>query len=217
MGKPDLAWPEPQAVVAAVQPPGRLARWLAASLVLLMLAFVFHTRGFAAQAIQHQTRHWMTVTTPVPRFLKHPPIATLRGLEASKAPGAIPARRSARWLAPVTGARLIKSFGWHGRGSRARFQSDVEIRVATGVSVIAGVKAHVIRLTKDGVVVTSDGYHIKFQAVAPEAGIKANRAVSPTTRLGRAVSAILTLTVTRDGYPVNPLLPTLYGSGWLRL
>lgn len=215
MAKSDISWaeakPEPQVPSA---PSPRWLSWLAAGLILLVLAFVSHTSGRVAQQIRQQMRHWMTVNVE-PSGLKQEALHWVDGVgEKLSRPKAHVTAANPAWLAPVAKARIGETFGWHGQGSRAFFQPDVVLKVTPKSAVLAGVKGRMFDTNHQRVRFSAQGYQIVMFPLE-SARLTKGQALLPTTRLGSTAAATLTIEVTRDGYPVNPLLTALYGTKWL--
>jgi hypothetical protein len=187
----------------------RWVRWIGAALVLIVLAFAFHTTGRAAKAVQKAARHWMAVSWKLPHSLTQSAVGALGGLTPPKTHP-----ESSTWLAPIAGAVLVKPYGWEGRGAHAKFVPDIEVKAAFRTPVIAGVSGRVVQSGATWVIIQSQGYRIRFsQLVSPA---HTGTVVDPTAAIGTLGHAPLILTVTKDGYPINPLGSVLYGSHWIR-
>lgn len=214
MAKSDLGWSESNPQTQPVPSP-RWMRWLLAGLILLVLAFASHTSGRFAGQVRHQMRHWMTVNF-VPFALNKEAshlIAKFQGLRShSKTHRVLVDDPS--WRAPVAAARLRQSFGWHGSGTRAQFQPNVILDVTPKSFVLAGVRGRIVKVSRQMVQFTAHGYQIAIFPLTP-ARLGTAQTLGPTTRLGSTAASTLTLEVTRDSYPVNPLLAALYGTEWL--
>lgn len=210
MAEPEISWPHAPHADPEPLPPIRWVRWLIACLILLTLALLGHTSGRYARTTMVETRHWITTTTRIPALAQ---VSALGHFLPSKAPLA---PHSTGWLAPVGQARIGQAFGWHGSGASAQFSSGVRLDVARYAPVMAGVKATLHGVGRDAVTLsTGQGYQIRIVGLRL-ASLHQGHTVQPTTVLGRTDQTHLTISVTREGYPVNPLGPSLYGSGWLR-
>lgn len=209
MAESELSWPKESHDL----PPIRWVRWLVAGLVLMMLAFAAHTSGRTARTVMGETRHWIQTTQALPQDLHVPSLGIGTGAAAGSRPVEAPGRQ-ASWLAPLAGAKLTLAFGWHGTGSNAVFRSGIQVTAPRATPVQAGVKGVVARVGRHEIVIRSEGYMIALGGLASP--LKTHgQSVQPSTVLGRLDSKTLILTVTKDGYPVNPLNRTLYGSQWL--
>lgn len=179
-------------------------RWAWAGLLFLTLIMVFHTSGRVARQIRMATRHWMTTSWAPPH---------LKTINSSGAVKRDMKSQTSGWRPPVSGASVRRGFGWHGQGSRARFSSGVILAVHPSQTVLSGVAGEVTRVLSHGVQWTFDGYQIRMTGIKPS--VKDHARLVPTEQVGAARSHSITLTVTKDGYPLNPLMPTLYGMAWI--
>ncbi len=179
-------------------------RWVWAGFLFLMLIMVFHTSGRVAHQIRMATRHWMTASWTLPRLKKMKSFGTVNANMKSGTAG---------WRPPVSAASLRLGFGWHGQGSQARFSSGVVLAVHRSEQVLSGAAGKVTRVLPHGVQWTFDGYQIRMTGIQPS--VTRHARLMPMERVGVARSRYLTLTVTKDGYPLNPLMPALYGTAWI--
>lgn len=211
MADPQTSWPRTETQPVGL-PPLRWVRWLIAGLILLTLAFIFHTTGRFARLAAVETRHWMTTTTRIPRGLASGVMAKFLGIRATGAVSSAPPG----WLPPIGHAQLKEGFGWHGSGAKAQFEPGVVLQVSLKSPVLAGVKGHVAAIQGQSVDVLSDGYDVRIFPLKISGRLNPGAAVTPTMAIGVSRSSALTIEVTRRGYPVNPLSSELYGSRWIR-
>lgn len=177
-------------------------RWLGAGLLLLTVAFLFHTSGPTAAMLQGQVRYWMRATPRQPQG---------SGLRSARS--AALAGTGSDWSAPVTSAGLLSAFGWRGSGAQARFHAGLTVHIAPGIRVRAGVRGRVIGVRGDAVIVRVGPYQLRLAPL--RARVSVGQRLYPVTAVGVSRQALLTIQITRDGYPVNPLSPGLYGVGWI--
>lgn len=215
METPEVLWPEKAHRIPSPAAPVRWIRWLAAGLILLMMAFIFHTKGRAAHAIQAQTRHWIVTNTHMPAFITHSPLTAIGHLRRPSGIASTPPKSHTGWVAPMKAAVQVSTFGWHGSGANAKFSPDVTMRVSKASSIIAGVTGRIRSKGHHSLTIVSGGYHIQWTGIGVNKSLKPGTRVAPATQVGQAVSRTLTLEITRDGYPVNPTMSTLYGAAWI--
>lgn len=211
-------WPHTPTAGDADGPPRmRWVRWLISGLTLLTVAFIFHTSGRVARHMVIATRHWMTTSFHLPKgTLNHVPVALQRLLSDSSRVHKPLALSSRDWIAPVNGAQVHTSFGWHGSGSEAQFESGVVLAVTRHSPVLSGISGVVSAETSNQLTVhAADGYTVSIGPLSAMT-TRLHQHISPTDIVGKTAGTVLTIDVTRDNYPVNPLSPTLYGTRWLR-
>ena len=213
MANSELHWEPRQEIGQAPEPSFRWVRWVIASLILLTLAFTSHTKGRFASLLMGQTRHWMTASTHLSGLhLETPSLFRNLGRGSGTTRNTL---TKVAWLAPTAQARVDESFGWHGQGAKAQFNPAVVLTVSSRTPVQLGVKGHVIRAA-GGIVAVAVAHHTLI-TVKPLTGlmVKPGELVQATAVLGQTSSRHLSLEVERQGYPVNPLASSLYGTRWL--
>lgn len=188
----------------------RWVRWVAAALVLIILAMAFHTTGKTAQSVQRSVRHWIASNWHIPHALTRSAADMLGGLTTpTRTPGT-----TAAWRAPIAGAVLTQPYGWQGSGVKAKFVPNILVKAKAGTPVMAGVRGRITGSGPSWVIIQTQGYRLRFANLSSP--VLARGSVMPGTAIGRTGSTPLTLTVTKDGYPINPLGSVLFGSHWIR-
>lgn len=204
--------------------PLRRRRWALQSLTALVIlaagVTIRHTSGGAAATIVDEARFWLKNTVSVPhsasgwiRFFRRQDVFRPAGGAASQDSGS-----GGRWQKVVPKARLLEGFGWVGTGTRAAFSAKVRLAVPQGTAVTAGVGGQVGSVTSAGrrwTVTLNVGHHTVvtyggLQAVDCHAG----QNLAASDAIGVAGPEI-SLAVTVDHYPVNPLTSTYFGSLWV--
>lgn len=213
MQESDRSWqPEIYTQAQRTASTFRGIRWMAAGLALAIVALVFHTSGRFAAGVRGATRQWMRETWTLARDGKR--LGRVVGIPFLKSVHTAAPPVSSRWIPPVANGSLTQGFGWHGRGSTAKFVPEMVARVASSSPVLSGVQGRVDAVSRDSVGIVANGYHIRFSGIKPMVGV--HQLLTPETRIGTTASHTLTIQVTKDGYPVDPLLSTLYGTRWMR-
>lgn len=210
MSEPTPSWPKLTSV--SPKPTFHLMRWLASALILLALAMASHTSGRTARLVTVAARHWVSHTTRIKgiswlsAFTPH----NSRVLSRPTSPG------PNQWLPMVAHATLREGYGWHGKGAKATFGADVELKADDHAPIMAGMSGKVVKVTNESVTIkVSPQVTVAFKGVASRR-VKVGQSVSPETVLGRVgSSSSLAVTVKDQGYPVNPLGPRYFGSRWL--
>ncbi len=213
MANSEAHWEARQETGQAPEPSLRWVRWVVAGLILLTLAFTSHTKGRFASLLMDQTRHWMTATTHLAGLHMQTPSVIRNLTRGSTSPGG--AASPVAWLAPVTHAQVDESFGWHGQRAKAAFNPAVVLTVSRYSPVQVGVRGHVTQAS-GGVVAVQSANHTLI-TIKPLAHllVTTGQRVQATTVVGQANSGRVSIEVERQGYPVNPLASSLYGTRWL--
>ncbi len=210
MGEPELTWSKAEPVHPDAQPPLRWVRWLVAVLILMTLVLAEHTSGRVANEVRTQTKHWIHTTVSLPKGLKWGSLSFPSRPASQTAAEA----KTPQWIAPVSHATLVEGFGWKGTGAKAVFHSGVTLKVRGRAPVLAGTSALIQKVGRNKVVFRSGSYQVTFFGLKPSP-LKHGERVQATTKVGTADAPTLKIAVTRDGYPVNPLGSTFYGSRFL--
>ena len=181
--------------------PARMSgRWVIALALLFLVMVVRHHGGQWAKIARHQVQRWLIQTTQV---------ATITQIFTTRQP----VQKSGNFVMPIANPQIYQPFGWDVQHHPVQFHNDLIIGNPHDVTVISGMAGQVTQVTPHSLTIRSNHVLITYgdlQKIAVTPGQK----ISPNTVVAQLGSTHrMTIGVTDQGLPVDPLVTSFFGPG----
>ena len=173
-------------------------RWVIALALLFLVMVARHHGGHLASVARHQVEKWLTQTTQI-----------------SGIPQSSGIRQRAQGLGsfvmPIAKPKIYQTFGWDVKQHPAQFHSDIIVGNPQDVTVISGIAGQVAQVTAHSLEIRSNHTLITYGDLH-KITVKTGKKISPYTTVAQLGSAHrMTIEITDQGLPVNPLLTSFFG------